>query len=180
LVISWFKRSEVYDRPDFNADLPAHIALNMIRNTVSQASNWNKANIVYEGEDLLPGRTLDAMVYIFYDLVANAVMRSGLTVEQLWWKAKIAFNEKKFEAVVSNNGRFSRGHTGGSGTCRGRLKGDFEGDTARRAQSERNSGFSKIWNALKSPVFRDPQLQAEFVGGNFVVRLQYKNWRGSR
>lgn len=173
LVISWFKRSEVYDRPDYNADLPAHIALNMIRNTLSQASNWNKANIAYQGEDLLPGRTLDAMVYIFYDLVANAIVRSGLTVEQLWWKAKIAFNEKKFEAVVSNNVDAAVDTPEARAHVEAVLKAIFEGDTARRAQSERNSGFSKIWNALKSPVFRDPQLQAEFIGGTFVVRLQY-------
>jgi len=94
------------------------------------------------------------MVYIFYDLVANAVMRSGLTVEQLWWKAKIAFNEKKFEAVVSNNVDSAVDTPEARAHVEAVLKAIFEGTRRAARRASVTAGFPRYGIALKSPVFR--------------------------
>ena len=103
-VISWFKRSEVYDRQDYSADFPFHIALNMVKNTISSATDWNNALIHSPSlTPLMLGRTLDSMVYVFYDLLENAIQHSGLDVDELILQADVSFSNGIFNAKISNN-----------------------------------------------------------------------------
>jgi hypothetical protein len=173
-VISWFRRSEVYDRPDFAADFPAHIALNMVKNTMSEAANWSAVSITREGEEEMPGRTLDALVYVFYDLFANAIARSGLDVKDLALSAHIKFKAGHFEAVITNNVAASKDSQEARESIRALGKRIREADSGRRAQSERNSGLFKVWTALNAPVYCDPNLTPRLVNQSFVVDISFQ------
>lgn len=174
-VSSWFKRSEVYDRLDYVADFPAHIALNMIKSTISSAANWRTVNIERTGDNSpMPGRTLDAMVYIFYDLFANALVRSGLSAEQLSLSVEISFVEGRFKATVTNNVDASRVTNDERERVRMHRESIFKSDSPGRAQSEKNSGLHKVWIALNAPVYVEPSLHFDLLDTSFVVEIVFK------
>jgi hypothetical protein len=178
-VISWFRRSEVYDRPDFSAEFPAQIALNMVKNTMSEAANWSTVSITTDGQELMPGRTLDALVYIFYDLFANAVTRSGLNVSDLNLSAHIAFERGHFLATISNNVDSSKDTPEAREAIDALAKRILEADSGRQAQSERNSGLHKVWTALNAPVYRQPDLKPRLENQSFVVQISFQLGEGS-
>jgi len=176
LVISWFKRSEVYDRQDYAPDFPFHIALNMIRNTMSDATGWDGATTnLHQESTVLPGRTLDGMVYVFYVLLENAVLRSGLSVGELFVNAEISYLDGIFNAKISNtiSGEIAtEDERRKLGKLREALKTD---ESPRRAQGEERSGLHKIWLTINSPIYKEPKLtfsQSEDL--RFVVEMSFK------
>jgi hypothetical protein len=176
LVISWFKRSEVYDRQDYAADFPFHIALNMVKNTMSNPAGWEDVSISTQRDSpLMPGRTLDGMVYVFHVLLENAVLRSGLDVEYLNVKADISFYDGIFNAKISNNlacTKVSEYEINKLNKLKESLKSD---ESPRRAQVEGRSGLHKIWLTINSPIYKDPKLDFYLVdNSSFVVDLSFK------
>ncbi|SCZ59385.1 hypothetical protein [Thiohalomonas denitrificans] len=174
-VVSWFKRSEVYDRQDYHPDFPFHVALNMISNTISSASRWEGASIeVSQGASLMPGRTLDGMVYVFYGLLENAILRAGLSAEDLTVKAEISFENGLFSANIVNpvnSTILTREEREKVSALRKSLN---SGESIRRAQSEGRSGLRKIWLAINSPIYKEPFLDFYHEENFFVVNIGFK------
>jgi len=176
LVISWFKRSEVYDRQDYAADFPFHIALNMVKNTISTASGWEGAVATTIPDlSLMPGRTLDGMVDVFYVLLENTILRSGLEISYLAVNAEISFSEGIFNAKLSNSiasGINSHEEEIKLERLRESLKSD---DSQRRAQGEGKSGLHKVWLTINSPIYKDPKLDFYRTEDSlFVVEISFK------
>lgn len=174
IVTSWFKRSEVYDRQDYAVDFPVHIAVNMIKNTMSAASSWVGVDcLVAEGSNLMPGRTLDGMVYVFYGLMENAINHSRFSVCDLDARVAISFVDGKFFAEFSNNvnmavvgeEEFSKVEQIRQSI---RLK-----ESSRRAQGEGSSGLHKIWLTASGPAHKDPSLDFKWVDGKFIVDIEF-------
>ncbi|NOU13846.1 MAG: hypothetical protein HOO92_07760 [Methylococcaceae bacterium] len=176
LVISWFKRSEVYDRQDYAADFPFHIALNMVKNTMSNAAGWDGVSVSSQRDaPLMPGRTLDGMVYVFYVLLENAVLRSGVRVENLNVNAEVSFFNGIFNAKVSNNlanTKITQDERNKLNKLRESLKSD---ESPRRAQAEGRSGLHKIWLTINSPIYKEPKLDFYIMdNSSFVVEVSFK------
>lgn len=175
LVISWFKRSEVYDRQDYEADFPFHIALNMLRKTISNATGWLGASIsLTQNAALMPGRTLDGMVYVFHLLLENAVLRSGLEVDELNVKAEVSFSNGAFNARVSNNlssTKVTQEERDKLSKLRDSLKSD---ESPRHAQRDSRSGLHKIWLTINSPIYKEPKLDFSHLDNSFVVDVNFK------
>lgn len=175
-VISWFKRSEVYDRQDYLADFPFHIALNMVKNTISSATEWSGASIsCNNSESLMIGRTLDGMADVFYVLLENAILRSGLEVDKLIFEAEVSFSDGFFNAKISNNistVALTQDERDKLETLRESLRND---DSSRRAQGEGRSGLLKIWLTINSPIYKDPKLDFNYLDDEFfVVEVSFK------
>ena len=175
LVISWFKRSEVYDRQDCTADFPFHIALNMVKNTMFNATGWNGASISLSRDTpLMPGRTLDGMVYVFHVLLENAVLRSGLEMDELTVKVELSFSNGVFNARVSNNlapAKVTQEERDKLSKLRDSLRSD---ESPRRAQREGRSGLHKIWRTINSPIYKEPKLDFYHLDDSFVVEVNFK------
>jgi hypothetical protein len=176
-VISWFKRSEVYDRQDYWVDFPFHIALNMVKNTISSATDWNGSsiNLNTPASFLMLGRTLDGMVDIFYVLLENAILRSGLKVDELILKAEVSFSDGIFNAKVSNNisaTTVTQNELDKLEKLRELLKSD---ESPHHAQVEGHSGLLKIWLTINSPIYKEPNLDFNYLNKeNFVVEVSFK------
>lgn len=175
LVISWFKRSEVYDRQDYAPDFPFHIALNMVTNTISSASGWEGATVkTVPSVSLMPGRTLDGMVYIFYGLLENAILRSGLDIDTLNVTADISFSSGVFNAKIINSVAPERLTDEEREKVRSLRDSLDSSESPRRAQLEGRSGLHKIWLTINSPLYRDPVLKFYHTDLAFVVEVGFK------
>lgn len=174
LVTDWFRRSEVFDRQDYSPDFPVNIALNMLRSSITGIDDWEGLTIEphFGGGELLPGRTLDAMVDIFDCAIENAIKHSGLTPANLQVNISLQSSDGNFRASVKNN----MSTAAPSDTVLERvayirnLIQAHEG--AARAQREEGSGLTKIWRALGATAFRDPRLDfgfSEQAGDNTCV-----------
>jgi hypothetical protein len=174
LVISWFKRNEVYDRQDYAPEFAFNIALHMVKNTISAAASWNrisvKSNVLISS---MPGRTLDGMVYVFYGLLENAILRSGLTADQLQLDAEIILSEGSFFARVSNPVSQDK-LTDAEKEKVERLRDSIRRNESGRAQLETRSGLHKIWLTINSPVYKEPRLDFFYRDATFVVELDFK------
>ncbi|GEM_PF-887883 len=175
-VVSWFKRSEVYDRQDFSPEYAFDIAVNMVKNTLPSASKWNGVtiNTILDGS-LMPGRTLDGLVYLFYGLLENAILHSKVDVTELVVEAKLFFNDGVFRATVSNNLILIEDLNSEKvklDSLRTLIKSD---ESPRRAQREGRSGLHKIWITINSPIYKEPDLDFYYSGNSsFVVDVGFK------
>ncbi|RQP24228.1 hypothetical protein DZC73_12990 [Albitalea terrae] len=161
LVASWFRRSEVYDRPDYAPEFPIQIAQNMITRTMSTAKGWSGAEIqsdVSEGSRM-PGRTLDAMVDIYYVLLENAVRHSGLESQDLSVRIQLSLRDGVYAVRVENNWNDSKRSVEALQRIEEVRASLQMAQSVQRAQLERGSGFHKIWVALKGPSYMDPRLE---------------------
>jgi len=174
-VISWFKRSEVYDRQDYNPDFAAQIALHMIYSTISDAARWPGPSIDVDSDgSLMPGRTLDALVYMFYDLFANAILRSGIEAQELVVPVSITFKAGRYSARLSNKVA-PNVLTPAEREMVLRLSSALaKSDAFGRAQTERNSGLHKIWTALNAPIYRSPFLKVGHQNDSFIIELGFE------
>lgn len=163
VVQTWFNRNEVYDRQDYSPEYAAQIALNMVQKTIPNGNHDLQVEISMDSAgDLMPGRTLDAMVDVFACLLDNASIRSGLTTNELRIKVDLSLHDGKFAASVTNNiapekptpADIEKVHT-----VRDSLT---KSDSRARAQREGGSGFHKIWRAITSPVYKDPYFWFDF------------------
>lgn len=176
LVISWFKRSEVYDRQDYAADFPFYIALNMAKNTISNTTSWNGASATLrQTASMMLGRTLDGMVDVFYVLIENAVLRSGLAVDDLVVNAEIAYSDGVFNAKISNN----LGSTIATQDEQNKIEKHRESlrgeESRRRAQGEGRSGLHKVWLTINSPIYKNPELNFYHSAESFfVVEISFR------
>lgn len=180
LVSSWFKRSEVYDRQDYAAEFPVEVAHNMIRNTISPAADWMNLRInVSEGSSKMPGRTLDAMVYVFYGLIENAIKRSGLAISVLKVDVDISLMGGLFVLEVKNNinpdlitqSDLNKIH---------RIHEELESEESNTlAQREGLSGLHKVWIAANGPFYSNPFIDFGIRDDNFFVTLRFNIAGGS-
>jgi hypothetical protein len=170
LVISWFRRSEVYDRQDYAPEFPFNIALNMTKNIISAAAAWSGASIRSKTpRSLMPGRTLDGMVYVFYGLLENAVLRSGLEAAELSLTAEVALLDGVFSARVSNSvapSRLTAAEKDKIETLRDSIR---RNESSGRAQLDSRSGLHKIWLTINSPIYKEPHLEFFYSDMTFVV-----------
>jgi hypothetical protein len=174
IVTSWFKRSEVYDRQDYTVDFPIHIAVNMIKNTMSVASSWDGVDVsVAEGSNLMPGRTLDGMVYVFYGLIENAINHSRMNVCDLNAEVNISFVDGKFCAKFSNS--VNMGAVGDEEFSKvEQIRQSIKlKESSRRAQGEGSSGLHKIWLTASGPAHKDPSLEFDWIEGKFIVEVKF-------
>jgi hypothetical protein len=185
MVISWFKRSEVYDRQDYAPDLPVDIAMNMITSTISSASDWSSLTVqTAPAYGLMPGRTLDGLVDVFYGLIENAIKHSGLDAQSLWVRMDISFTEGCYSADVVNNLRPGR-PTPADREKVDRLREALgRSDSRRKAQLEGGSGLHKIWRAVNSPLYKEPSLTFSLSPpdaevGLFSVKIKFNLERGT-
>lgn len=175
-VVSWFKRSEVYDRQDFSPEYAFDIAVNMVKNTLPSASKWNGVTINANLDgNLMPGRTLDGLVYLFYGLLENAILHSKVDVTELVVEAELFFNDGIFRARVSNNLTLIEelnAEKGKLDSLRALIKSD---ESPRRAQKEGRSGLHKIWITINSPIYKEPDLDFYYSdNSSFVVDVKFK------
>jgi tetratricopeptide (TPR) repeat protein len=172
-VISWFQRSKVFDRQDYAPEFPAQIALNMVKNTLSSAAKCNQISIKQGDAPPMPGRTLDSMVYVYYDLLANAVLRSKVPAEDLEISVDISFREGRYFVKVTNN----INNSAISSDDRARVdvirKEISEAKPSRRAQADKNSGLHKIWVAVNAPSYANAALDFHLSDTDFVAELQF-------
>jgi len=173
-VVSWFKRSEVYDRQDYTVDFPIDVAVNMIRNTISSASNWTSVHVTVEaGSQLMPGRTLDGMVYAFYGLLENAIKRSKVNINELVVDAKMSFKNDLFEVRVSNNVNLEKTTMEDRDRIEQIRSSIKSQESPRRAQSEGLSGLHKVWLTANGPFYRVPELDFGIEDNLFFVSLRF-------
>lgn len=174
LVISWFKRNEVYDRQDYSPEFSFNIALNMVKNTISAAASWNQVSVkCNDSLSQMPGRTLDGMVYVFCGLLENAILRSGLAVDQLQLDAEISLSEGAFFARVTNQVA-SEKLTDTEKEKVERLRDSIRRNESGRAQEDHRSGLHKIWLTINSPIYKEPYLDFFYLDEAFVVEIKFK------
>ncbi|MFT4174006.1 MAG: hypothetical protein QM639_15680 [Rhodocyclaceae bacterium] len=172
LVRSWFSRSEVFDRQDYSLDFPFNIALNMVTTTMSSAANWSAAQAIVRSLGAqMPGRTLDAMVYVFYGLLENAIMHSGLSADELWVKAELELDAGRFNLRIRNNISSLR-PTADEVAKLSELRSSLQ-EFSRRAQSEGRSGIMKVWSAINAPMYRDPHLSFDYGDAEFFLEASF-------
>lgn len=179
VVTSWFKRSEVYDRQDYSVDFPFHIAVNMIRNTISIASNWEGATLSTNPDSkAMPGRTLDAMVYVFYGLIENAIKHSKVDINDLKVHAELNYFDGRYSMAFNNNvdsEKISEEDLKKVTQIRESIKLK---ESSRRAQGEGESGLHKIWLTANGPVHKDATLEFHHTDSAFKVSLGFVIERG--
>lgn len=179
-VVSWFKRGEVYDRQDYTADFLVEVAHNMIKNTISSAANWESVQVeVEQHSELMPGRTLDGMVYAFYGLLENAIKRSRIDINKLTVKCTLSVCNGCFKAIISNNvdiEKITEADHLKISSARTAIAGQ---ESTRLAQDDVLSGLHKIWLAANGPFYSSPLLEFGIEGNQFVVRLQFNMERNS-
>lgn len=174
LVISWFKRSEVYDRQDYAPEFPFNIALNMTKNIISAAAAWSGASIRSSApHSQMPGRTLDGMVYVFYGLLENAILRSGLGAGELSLKAEVTLLDGVFSARVSNTVAPSRLNESEKDKIERLRESIRRNESSGRAQLDSRSGLHKIWLTINSPVYKEPYLRFFHSDMTFVVEFGF-------
>lgn len=172
-VVAWFKRSEVYDRQDFDVDFPGQIAANMVSRTLSVPHDWSGPTYTFKADSKLPGRTLDALVDIFYALFENAVKYSELESVPLNTAVSISYTQGELRAEVASKAlRPTAERLENLQTLRLSLATQ---ESRRLAQSEGRSGFRKILMALSSPLYKNPFLEFEHTNeGEFKVNFGFK------
>ncbi|VVQ11582.1 hypothetical protein [Pseudomonas fluorescens] len=175
LVASWFKRSEVYDRQDFSVDFPIHIAINMIKNTMSIASDWGGIAIsVAPHSDPMPGRTLDGLVYVFYGLIENAINHSKLPVGELLAKTEISYVNGSYSAKFYNKVNLSKICDEDNARVAQIRESILLKESPKKAQEEIFSGLHKIWLTVSGPFHREPKLEFDWCDDSFVVALDFR------
>lgn len=173
-VATWFHRSEVYDRQDFEIDFPSQIAASMVNRTLSMAHSWSGPDYQVEHSDSkLPGRALDSLVDIFYALYENAAKYAESENIGLKVKSILRFNSGEFSCSVISGGLPPRSDRLAELE---ELRQSLETQESRRlAQTEGRSGFRKILLALSNPIYKGSDLTFDHQSnGNFVVRFGFK------
>lgn len=174
-ISSWFKRSQVYDRQDYQAGLPVDIALNMITKTSSEASVVPKVVVApYDRGLLMPGRTLDGMVDAFYVILSNAIEHSGLNGADLEICISFTLSQNHYAVKVES----ALGDQVPSDAQRVKVEDIRDGlnrsDSRRLAQIEGGSGLRKLWRSINSPFYESPSLDFGFSRDRtFYVEISY-------
>lgn len=173
-VATWFRRSEVYDRQDFDIEFPSQISASMVNRTLSMPSPWIGPECQVEIMDAkLPGRALDSLVDIFYTLFENAAKYADQESIPLRVKLKMRYHGGDFQCEAYSEGKPPSIER--LAMLR-ELKSSLDSKESRRlAQSEGRSGFRKILLALNSPIYRSSSLDfTHETDGMFVVRFGFK------
>lgn len=173
-VVSWFKRSEVYDRQDFDIDFPCLIAENMVNRTLSVPAGWRGPSYLKkEADGKVSGRALDALVDIFYVLFENAFKYADSENVPLKIDVSMSIKAGDIKVTVSNN---ARPPTPERLEELNNLRASLASQESRRlAQSEGRSGFRKVLLALSSPLYKAPFLDFEHTEcGEFKVNFGFK------
>lgn len=173
-VVAWFRRNEVYDRQDFDIDFAPQIAASMVNRTMSMQSPWAGPRCEIETSDgKLPGRTLDALVDIFYVLFENAIKYAEAHGVTRNIRIKLRYHNGDFSGeVLSDALEPSSDHLRRLDQIRESLATP---ESRRLAQSEGRSGFRKIYIALENPLYKSPQLIFRHESdGNFRVNFSFK------
>lgn len=173
-VATWFKRSEVYDRQDFDIEFPSQISASMVNRTLSMPTPWSGPECQIEIADAkLPGRALDSLVDIFYTLFENAAKYAEVESIPLRVKLNLCYQGGAFHCEARSEGKPPSSER--LAMLR-ELKSSLDSKESRRlAQSEGRSGFRKILLALSNPIYRVPSLDfMHETDGMFVVRFGFK------
>lgn len=174
-VVSWFQRSEVYDRPDYPPEFLVEVAHSMIRNTIASAANWLNVRVACAPTSkAMPGRTFDALVYAFYGLFENAIKRAKLDINKLEVEVQIEFDGGKFSANITNNvapDQITEEDHAKLDRVREKIR---SGDSTKAAQSEGLSGLTKIWHAINGPFYASPALEFSLSEQAFEVKLSFR------
>ncbi|WP_333907628.1 hypothetical protein [Delftia acidovorans] len=173
-IVGWFKRSEVYDRQDFDIDFPCHIAANMMNRTLSVPIGWTGPNhLKMEADGKVPGRALDALVDIFYVLFENAFKYADSENMPLKIDVSMSINSGDLKSTVSN---IAKPPTKERLNELSSLRSSLSTQESRRlAQNEGRSGFRKILLALSSPLYKSSFLDFEHTEeGEFKVNFGFK------
>jgi tetratricopeptide (TPR) repeat protein len=176
-VIGWFKRSEVFDRPDYAIEFAVEIAESMIRNTISEAASWPGPTLTQVGSSrVLPGRTLDGMVDILYGLFENALRHSGHECASVELRVQSSDADERHELTVSN--ALASSVDLAALTAKVRQARDLFGDTSvsrQLAQVEGRSGLHKVWLTLNAPSFSEAKLEMDALSDppTFFVRMSF-------
>ncbi|MGE8637991.1 MAG: hypothetical protein ACN6PR_05075 [Achromobacter sp.] len=173
-VVAWFRRSEVYDRQDFEIDLPAQIAASMVRRIMAMQNYWNGPNSNAQATDVkLPGRLLDDLVDIYYALFENAVQYAEQECVPLKINIDHQYKSGELRAVVTSS---ALPPTEAQLARLAALKESLSSEESRRlAQSEGRSGFRKIILALSRPIYKSSELNFEHRdSGEFRVSFSFK------
>jgi hypothetical protein len=175
VVQTWFNRNEVYDRQDYSPEYAAQIALNMVQKTIPNGNHDLQVDISsHSGGDLMPGRTLDAMVDVFACLLDNASIRSGLSTDELRIKVDLSLHDGEFTATVTNNMSPEKPTPADIDKVNKVRESLTKSDSRARAQREGGSGFHKIWRAITSPVYKDPYFWFGFEDDQkFQAHIRY-------
>ncbi|MEJ2803838.1 hypothetical protein WAE61_18285 [Comamonadaceae bacterium PP-2] len=172
-VVSWFKRSEVYDRKDFEIDLAPEIAANMVKRTLYMSGAWQNPECSVEADSPLPGRTLDTLVDIYYALFENAVKYSQQECIPARVRLNISYMAGEFKARVVSDAKPPNEE--GLMKLKQIRESLATSEFKKLAQSEGKSGFRKINLALTSPIYKNPSLSfAHALEGEFVVEFSFR------
>ena len=176
VVQSWFNRSEVYDRQDYNPEYAVQIALNMVQKTIPNGFHELQVDIDNQTPSAtMPGRTLDAMVDVFAGLFDNATIRSGLSTDALKVKVCLILENGKFFAQVSNNIAGDRPSVSDREKINKIRDSLNRSESRARAQREGGSGLLKIWRAISSPIYKDPEFTFDYEEGrSFNIQIKFK------
>ncbi|MBA8866735.1 hypothetical protein FHW11_003918 [Pantoea agglomerans] len=174
-VSTWFKRSEVYDRPDYALDFPLLIAKNMVSSSISGADNWSGLKITNISFDkTMPGRTLDGMVDVYCASLENAIEHAGLSINDLELDASISYINDTFEITLINNideSKYNKETQDKITIIESEIK---KMDTRIKVQKEKGSGFHKIWSTINSPQYNSPELFFGFESNSkFKVSIKF-------
>ncbi|MDO6387013.1 hypothetical protein [Uliginosibacterium sp. 31-12] len=173
-ILNWFRRSEVFDRQDFDVDFPSQIAASMVNRTLSMQSPWHgpKYQISVPADTKLPGRALDSLVDIFYTIFENAAKYAEIESIPLNVQLTLNYRDGHFSCEALSDGKPP---SDDQLTLLKDLKSSLDSKESRRlAQSEGRSGFRKILIALSSPMYRNPFLDFDHkLEGLFVVRFGF-------
>ncbi len=175
-VSTWFTRSEVYDRPDYDIDFSVLIAKTMVTNLISGSDNWNGLNIKASGVTrLMPGRTLDGMVDVFCASFENAIEHSGLLITEINIDVEIKIIENRFKIIITNNISSEIFTSKNVDKINEIMSEISKKDTRIKAQKERGSGFHKIWSTINSPQYKEPKLSFGYCDmTGFSVTIEFK------
>ncbi|KAA5971639.1 hypothetical protein [Pantoea sp. M_9] len=174
-VATWFKRSEVYDRPDYALDFPLLIAKNMVSSSISGADNWSGLKISkISFDNTMPGRTLDGMVDVYCASLENAIEHAGLPINDLELDASLSYINNTFEIELINNieeSKCTKETIDKITVIESEIK---KMDTRVKVQKEKGSGFHKIWSTINSPQYNSPELIFGFEGvTRFKVSIKF-------
>jgi len=173
-VSTWFRRSEVYDRQDFEIDFPCQIAASMVNRTLSMQLPWRGPEYQIDISDSkLPGRALDSLIDIFYALFENAAKYAESESIALRVTLVLRYQAGDFQCEASSDGKPPSAERL---KILRELKESLQHQESRRlAQLEGRSGFRKILVALNNPIYRTPSLDFEHESeGRFIVRFNFR------
>lgn len=174
LVIGWFRRNEVYDRHDYEVDFPPRIAASMVLRTMSLPEAWDGPKInVSEHADMMPGRSLDGMVDIYYVLLENALKHSVQESLKSEVRIDIEFTNGFFKCTVTSKAKKpTESQLSHLQEVRETLA---DPESRRLAQIEGRSGFRKIWMTLDNTLYKSPELTFEHQeDGFFRVNISFR------